>query len=480
MRLVASVHVWTTPLFLLLTFFQWAHADTQVPEPDTAHTYPPIIFISLDTARPDWLEPYGHPWVKTPALKALAEDAILFEDAMTIAPTTLAAHTSMFTGKYPHNHGAPRNGYTVSDENLMLAEILLEAGYHTAGFISSFALNSRFNMHQGFEFYHDSYQSQIPGRRPQNERDGHETTTAVTNYLTDLHTKRPPFIFLHYWDPHAPYAPPKNFLSLYDHIDTDGNYPYGAVRNRLTALTGLRNPKPQVSRELLRRYAAEITYMDDALGTLFADLKRRNLYDESLIIVTSDHGETLWDHQVYFDHGYTVYQATMQAVMIVKLPHARHAGKRVSATVANIDFLPTILHFLNLPLPDGMDGRVLDFNNPESIESASYFGQATKPRTAETGELGWLNQNKAALIRDGRYTYMYTPYKELEELYDLETDPKQRENLATNPTDELLPLLEDFRARMSQWTGATGDLTTADERETDQEVDERLEALGYL
>ena len=171
-----------------------------------------VVFISLDTTRPDHFGFYGSPTVRTPNLDKLASESIVLDDFMTVAPTTLASHASLFTGKYPHSHGTPRNGFLVNDENVMLAELLQEAGFSTAGFAGAFPLASQFGIAQGFDHWNEEFERLDDALV--NERAADRVTDAVIQYLDEADLGRKQFLFVHYFDPHAPYVSPSPYDTL--------------------------------------------------------------------------------------------------------------------------------------------------------------------------------------------------------------------------------------------------------------------------
>ena len=183
------------------------------PGQDVKH----VVFISLDTTRADHFGFYGNSKVKTPNLDRLASEAIVLDDFMTVVLTTLASHTSLFTGKYPHSHGTPRNGFLVNEENVMLTELLRDRGFHTAGFIGAYPLVRQFGFAQGFDHYGDSFDLRTGADGVLRvERSAADVTDAVIAYLDQRDDPDNLFLFAHYFDPHYPYAPPAPYDTLYD------------------------------------------------------------------------------------------------------------------------------------------------------------------------------------------------------------------------------------------------------------------------
>lgn len=277
-----------------------------------------VIVISLDTTRPDHLGCYGNNWISTPHLDQLAAESILFTNYMTVVPTTLPSHTSLFTGRYPHTHGTPQNGYTVNKKNVMLTEILKNAGFHTAGIIGSFALNSRFSFSQGFDYYNEDYEKAAgTNRRTQNERSAQAVTGAAVRYLEKRGVPPRLFLFVHYFDPHMPFEPPPPYDTLYAWEDDDKKSA-DTITVHYTCPHNLSEKEWHASKEAARNYAGEISYMDHQVGQLIYYLREKGILDSAILVVTSDHGENFWEHLPYFHHGTATYQTTMQGVCMIR------------------------------------------------------------------------------------------------------------------------------------------------------------------
>jgi arylsulfatase A-like enzyme len=430
-----------------------------------------VIVISLDTTRPDHFGCYGNTWIRTPRMDALAKESILFTKCISVVPTTLASHTSLFTGKYPHTHGVPRNGFTVNDENVMLPEVLKASGFHTAGFPAALPLFSRFDFPQGFDHYSDRFRK--PGSRP-----AKVVTDRVLQYLDRTEVPSRLFLFAHYFDPHLPYAPPAKYVRMYDPEDARVMpHPQTQLAYRRET-PGLQTP---ISRRMGYRYAGEITYMDEHLGRLIDGLRDRGILDEAILVIVSDHGENHWEHPSYFDHGFTLYDTTTRLVCMVRLPNGLHGGTRVDDLVSNIDIMPTILSFLGLKAPQEVEGQIIDLVQGAGRSSRrACFSEATKPwETVEKG-VPWHNIRKSRSIREGDLKYIRTPYQNTEELYNLADDPGERHNLLIGAAPELRVKADELRSRLDQWADSARPLPTRFATEKREETVEGLKALGYL
>jgi arylsulfatase A-like enzyme len=434
--------------------------------------------VTLDTTRADQLGFYGNPGVKTPRLDALASESIVLEDLMSVVPTTLASHVSLFTGRYPHFHGVPRNGFMVNAENLMLAEVLRREGFVTAGFTGSFALDSRCNFAQGFEHYDERFDrhADLEGRT-QNERSAESVTTAVLDWLDSTELPERLFLFVHFFDPHAPYEAPPPFDTLYDPSGREGLPPQQNVGRDGIVRVGTKN---EIADRLARQYAAEVSYMDHNIGRLLDGLRQRDILTDALLVVTSDHGENFWEHGAVFDHGWSTFQTTMRSVGILRLPGERGAGRRIEGPLATIDILPTVLTHLGIPVPEGIDGEAIGLEAPWPTPQRPVFGQATKPWHEVETDPRWTNMNKARCIRQGRHKLVQVPYAQIEALYDLQADPLEQNNLLAAGGSEVQGLAAELRRRLEAWAATADPLPSRFEPSQLEETVKRLKALGYL
>ncbi|MGH9856506.1 MAG: sulfatase, partial [Acidobacteriota bacterium] len=283
-----------------------------------------VLLITLDTTRRDHLPMYGYRGVKTPNLDHLAASSYVFEDAVSHAPLTLPAHTSILTGMLPPAHGVRDNtGFFVDSELLTLPEILKSEGYNTAAFVSAFVLDSRWQLNQGFDVYHDYFSleefNQLTSQDAQ--RSAEETGLEAIQWLRDQ-KERPFFSWVHFYDPHDPYDPPEPYKTDYSS----------------------------------RPYDGEIAYMDASIGKLLDAVSSSALKDRTIIIVTADHGEGLGQHQED-THAIFVYGTTQRVPLLIHVPGAR--ANRVSDLVRHVDLSPTILDLLGIETNHQMQGSSL-------------------------------------------------------------------------------------------------------------------------
>jgi arylsulfatase A-like enzyme len=418
----------------------------------------------------------GNIQVKTPALDALARESVVLTDFTSVAPSTLASHTTLFTGQYPNRHGVPRNGYRVNDLNRMLPEILEEYGFHTAGFVSAFVLSNRFNFAQGFDHY-DQYFDQLISESQIDyvQRSAESTTDAAIRYLEDVGVSERLFLFVHYFDPHQPYAAPRSFVEMYDPSPEE---PLPGLADLAKVSAGNGSARQASLERYAQRYASEISYMDREVGRLVAYLREAGILDDAVLVVTSDHGENFWEHDVefFFQHAAWVYQTTVHSVGMIRLPGARNGGARLTTPSSNIDIFPTVLDLLGAPVPNGIDGRVLDLMGDRSTQARQLFGQAT----AALAPLDSSNKRNASFVREGKYKLIQTPHMEAEALYDLESDPAETENLLSAPTEEVEETARHLRRALEGWIESADPLPSTFEGMESDDTIRKLRSLGYL
>ena len=379
----------------------------------------PVVLICVDTLRADHLPAYGYRGVATPALDALARDSILFENAYSHVPLTLASHATIFTGLLPPQTGIRDNyGFTLPPGLETIASLLKASGRATGGAVSAFVLTRKTGIDRGFDFYDDAIEQADPPERP-----GNITEQSLEKWLEGVRSG-PFFAFLHLFEPHAPYEPPEPYRSRY-------------------ALA----------------YDGEIARADEIVGTFLARLKSWGLYDRSLIVFLSDHGEGLRDHGEQ-EHGIFLYREAIHVPLLVKLPTGRRAGEKVSAPVSLTDIFPTIAREVGRTPPVGLQGRNL-LNSQELAAPRRIYGETFYPRL----RLGW--SDLASLI-DDRNHYIEAPRAEL---YDILADPSEKRDLSAS----LPPAFRSLRLELSQMTRPF-----RMPAEGDTEHAKKLAALGYL
>ena len=393
-----------------------------------------VVIITLDTTRFDAMGYAGAAGNPTPAIDALGRDGVIFEQAVASVPLTLPSHSTIFTGVLPPKHGVRDNGGFVLDpRHVTLAERLRDRGWKTGGFVGAYVLDAKWGINQGFETYVDEFDLRKYQRISLGDvaRPASEVVDAALPWLEKQSGNRF-FAWLHFYDPHTPYAP----------------------------------PEPYKSRFPDRPYVGEVAYVDAQVARVANWLASRDLLDRTIVIVTGDHGESLGEHGEG-THGLFIYDATMRVPMVVRTPYKGAQGRRVTQVVRSHDIVPTVLELLGLPGDQGLDGRSLaPFMAGARRDDLDAYSESLYARH----HYGW---SELKALRAGRFKYIDAPRPEL---YDLQQDPQERENLfdARRPLADRLGA-ELLEAGAEQVTGGAPAQATVD-----PETRERLAALGYI
>jgi len=390
-----------------------------------------VILISIDTCRADHLSCYGFKSKTTPNIDAVAAEGFLFEAVVSSVPLTLPAHSSMLTGTIPPYHGVHDNFDYLDDTNVTLAEILKEAGFTTGAVISAFVLDAQFGIEQGFDAYHDHFESPLEDNEVE-QRQGEETTRVALDWLEKNRSDRF-FLFLHYYDPHARYQPPEPFVSQF--------------------------PSDP--------YAGEIAYVDDCIGQVIQQLKELKLYDSTLLIITADHGEMLGEHGEP-THDYFVYQGAIRVPLIFKLP-GRDKPARIKPIAALVDIVPTVCSLLKIDTPEQVQGVDLSpsFQGRDIAEQNRHVFCESLTATK-------YQANSLLAIVSDQYKYIQTTRPEL---YDLVEDPAESNNLVEQLGQQAL-IMQDRLAELLEQS-VRGDFPD-DAMEMDARTIARLQSLGYV
>ena len=400
----------------------------------------PIILISIDTLRADHLPAYGYARIPTPAIDALARDGVVFENCYTHVPLTLPAHTSLLTGLLPPEHGVRNNiGFRVPDGTPTLASELRRVGYATGGAVSAAVLRRETGIAQGFDWYDDELKAEGPEvRTTEVQRDGSETLERALSWLREranASSGEPPFLFFHIFEPHTPYAPPDRYR-----------------------------------RAGISPYDGEVMYADEIVGRLFDELRRLDLFERSLIVLLSDHGEGLGDHGEA-DHGVLLYREVMRVPFIVKLPGQEGGGRRVNDPVQLVDLNPTLREWAGLPPRPEQRGTSLlaTLRGGPAPGDRRVYGESLYGRL----HFGW---KELFSLTDSRFKLILAPRPEL---YDVEKDASERHDLLAGGLPGAETTAERDRLhralRIVIGSGAPKAPSPVDEEEV-----ARLRALGYV
>jgi arylsulfatase A-like enzyme/Tfp pilus assembly protein PilF len=409
-------------------FFYRKHQSRHVPAKN-------VLLITIDTLRADHLGCYGYGAAQTPNIDRWAEKGALFLNDTITTPLTLPSHSSIMTGIYPYVHGVRDNGgFYLENRFTTLAETLKKAGFATGGFISAFVLDRRWGIAQGFDTYYDNFELSKYKMVSLDsvQRKGEETLQPALKWI-DEHKLDRFFAWIHFYDPHSPYEPPEPFRSA-------------TIRKGPIGL-----------------YDGEISYVDNLIGRIEEDLKKNDLLENTVIVLTADHGESLGEHEETA-HGFFIYDATVHTPLIIRFPG--EPPRKIEEQVRSIDLYSTICDAVGVVPPRGVQGSSLIplIRGGKLPAKLVAYSESYYPRF----HYGW---SELKSLRTPEYKFIQAPEKEF---YRITEDRTEGNNLFIKEQKRAAPF-ESQLARM---------LANAIDVKAPQAVDddslEKLQALGYI
>lgn len=423
-------------ILIIIIFWLNPFSFRRLPFPLPSKSKYNFILITVDTLRADRLHCYGFEGIETPFIDELAEKGVKFDHCVAQTPLTLPSHTTILTGTLPLFHGVRDNGgFIVPEELKTMAEVFHDAGYVTAAFVGAYVLDSRWGLDQGFDYYFDQFDlskfekiSLSMVQRPANE--------VMDHALEWLETRKdsPFFLWIHLYDPHTPYEPPEFWAQKYP------EHPY----------------------------LGEIAFTDHEIGRLWQFLEKNYLVGETIVVFTSDHGESLGEHKES-THGFFLYEGAIHVPLIIVTPFAEFYGIEVKATVSLADIMPTVLEMAGLPVPPPVQGKslLIYFKKPDRKQRNLVYAETYYPRL----HFGW---SELRCLQDGHWKLIIAPEPEL---YNLELDPKERNNLASQETKLLAKRQKEAEQYIYRYSQKAFEPNLS---QIDEETREKLAALGYV
>ena len=426
---------------------------------------PPIVLVSIDTLRPDHLSVGGDPRGTSPEIDRLVRTGLLFSEAVAVSPGSAGSHAALLTSRYPVSNGVFANFSVMDTSVTTLAERLRGRGYRTGGFVTNTFLGRRFHFDQGFDTYVESgvverleepspsalFRSlalvQIADRLRVRLQPGYDPSfETALRWIRE--SRGPVFFFVHLMDVHSPYAPPAPYGPRFG-ADPRGGQTGGAHRNRF----GWRPSEPA--------YAAEVRFADSKIRRLACVLEERGLLDSGMLVLTSDHGENLTDHEPNFSHGKTLYDATVRILAAIRAPAFGLRRGLEPAVFENVDVLPTL--------------AALDGETPDPVWEGRSFHPAAPPEQAS-----WIQVNRDFAARTSA-SKLILGADGTRTLFALDVDPG--ETLPREPDPEAVRRAE---AALAAWTAAHAtrlyreDARAIAPADLPEDVVEKLKALGYV
>jgi arylsulfatase A-like enzyme len=442
---------------------------------------PNIILITMDTTRADHLSCYGYEKGTTPYIDKLAGESVLFKNTYASSPWTLPSHASIFTGMYPAQHNThwdyesveARWPTSLGEQYRTLAEILADNGYRTAGVIGAPWCRSALGLAQGFAYYDEALISVLPDLRHftlfrflkrwvplidiatrqglNGCRIASQINKRVFSWL-EKHYQSPFFLFINYYDPHTPYLPPDQYALLFRE---DENYQIPELE--------------RLKRHLLAQYDGEIAYLDYQMGKLFEKLKELKIYDNTMIIITADHGEFFGEHDCW-EHGYELYDEAIRIPLIIKYPSNHLKTGIYKKRVSLVDIMPTILNYLRLPISKENQG--VDLFEGESRIMAEVYRHRYRSLIPKY-EIKYARELQSLYL--GNYKYIKN-IKGQGELYDIVDDPRELNNLINIIPREA----EKMELKLAEWLPYSESHPAKKGVKLDKATQETLKELGYI
>jgi arylsulfatase A-like enzyme len=473
---------------------RWAGAvrADKLPNPAPATGKPNIILITMDTVRADHLSVYGYDRDTTPHLREFAREATLYERAIAASDFTLPSHASIFTGMYPSWHDANWQypfGRPLAPVAVTLAEVLAANGYTTAGIYANGVLSGKLTgLDQGFAIWSSGAPARLAVVHPFYFRNiarkvlDHVVDTGgfdawslrasdinrhACAILEKIRKSGPFFLFLNYMDAHFPYVSPHPFSLQFSrgtpHSDILSHY--GKVVEQMNG--GRRHIQAAERSSLTSRYDGGIAYLDSEIGKLMTWLRQSGLYDNTLIIITGDHGEAFGEHERLGHASNSVYQDQVHVPLLVKYPHQCDPAHSTTL-VSHVDIMPTVLNFAGCARPAGLQGEGLRLRRDSEV----VFAEARSPKGNEaTPRLRGVHR---AIFAGGLKLIAWSAGHP--EVYDLATDPEELTN-RFQPDD---PRATALLSRLNAWFETAPKRLPKSGTAADDFTLEQLKSLGYL
>ena len=398
-----------------------------------------LLVVTVDTLRADHLGAYGYERPTSPAIDALADESVVFDEAWATTSWTLPSLASAMTSLYPSAHGAVSDGTKLRDEFTTLAERFGEAGFHTGGITSHIFLSRRFGLHQGFADYDEelvfAYQERKKSHLAISSPRLTEKAEAWLEARAAEGTARPWFLWLHYFDPHNKYR----------------------AHDGVSEAFGTEQP--------IDLYDGEIAFTDAHVGRVLAKLDELGFADDTAVVFMADHGEEFGDHGGIF-HRRSLYQEVLRVPWMMRVPGV--APRRVGEPVSLVDLAPTVYELFDLAPPPGLLGRSL---------VPLLRGESLDPRQL----VAELDDSKYVFdaIRDGRWKFVVDPRNYSYELYDLERDPAEQRDVAKENPEICAALLMALEERLAEAELAAEAITSDAAAELTQSDLRTIDDLGY-
>lgn len=437
------------------------------------------LLITIDTLRADHLGYAGYSRATSPFIDSLAESGTAFMAAQAQWPKTAPSVASFITGTYPITNRVQRLRVQLDDSLTTMAEIMKSNGYATCAFVANVNASSLYNFQQGFDEFYEMWDKS--GNTPRQNQgtdffNNDQILELVQEWMKKQTHDQPFFLWVHLLDPHGPYEPPKRYAGKFgddDIIRSQTDIPPAKMMPGYQIIEGL-----ETRGDYIAAYDEEILYSDDFVGGVVSQLEESGMRNNTLLVLSADHGESLGEHDYWFNHGNYAYQASVNVPLIFSQPGVVPANKKIDTPVGLIDLLPTIVDILQVD-----PGRTIEQFQGRSLVGA-LAGDSLPDRPVYTqcrdGQLA---------VRLGRWKYIYDPRKSTpqipviadRQLYDLNVDPHETNNLVSAEADvaiKLHEMLQQWTKYIKQWEMGIKEKSLDDTLSPADKA--RLKSLGYL
>lgn len=422
-----------------------------------------ILLVTIETFRWDHASHHGYDRDTTPTLARLAREGVRFDQHYTQAPFTRPSLSSMVTSRYPVSLGITDNVPPLPPDAYTAAEIMADRGYVTSAFLAQFVLSQHYGFNQGFHYFFN-----------------HKNDTTTETVAEDLypwllrHQADNAFLWIHLFDPHGPYRPTADYEGRFrdDALYAQDKARLAPGQGRLTGafVPGYVYDEGQDERRhYVANYDAELRYVDDQLDRLVRWLDDHDMAQDTLLVITADHGESMTDHERYFAHG-SLYDHDLHVPMVMWGPGIVPAGKAVTGRTSHLDIVPTLLDYAGASAPDGLKGHSLR-------GQITHDGPYPEPFTIAVTGAG--KQEQVAVMNDSGLKLIVDHQAQPIEAYDLGKDPHERTNVLSQRRSEADKLAAAYRGWISDQLADDG-RRQAEDRELSNDEIEALRALGYI
>ena len=494
---------------LVLTGLVYFGGGAYSPGQGTPGARPNILLMVMDTTRSDFLSCYGHQSKTSPNIDALAAEGAVFENTVATAPWTIPTHSSMFTGLYTSSHGAHWEHLYMDEPIETASEILAGKGYQTVGFTNNPVVSRSTNLDQGFSDFYEMWKSVsrfptlysqvrdlIIYKMGRADAGAMRTNEMIEGWLERRFDREGPFfMFINYMEPHLVYNPPAHFRKRFAKDDEvtrrmrkmDIHTVYKMLTDESSQGVSLSDEEVKALKQL---YEAEIAYLDMRIGEITDYLRSRDYLDNTLLIITADHGENIGEHDL-IDHQLGLYDTTLLIPLILRFPARIDAGTRIEDLVQSVDIFPTVLDVAAVKeeeINDQVQGRSLFFNLEGKGGRGVAYSEYMSPKDQFKRVQRWAEargkvahvfrfDRRLKSIRTDSHKYIWSS-DGLDEMYLITSDPGEEDNMSESAERTFI----EMKGELERWAASLPRLTDENSEipEMDSETRDLLKALGYV